>query len=397
MSSYRTYSNKIINGANIYYVALIYRLFLSFIMMTEFTTVISYPLMNRLSYLAIILLLIKIYYFDKPSRSDLIKETLIIAVAIISWRTSRAIDILFFILFIIGAKNIDFRILIRLFVGSLTIMLVYTILISQMGVIQDALYRRQQFIRHSLGIVYPTDLAAYFFYLFLGYSYLFFEKLNWKVYTFIIIFSLIMYSLTQARMSTISMLLMVPVLCIAKRAYDGKKGSRLIASFYWMVPAVLSYLMLFISYFYVDSSKLLVKANHLLSDRLVLSHRAIHEYGFSLFGQHVVEHAFGGPKGYKLFYQGGMKYFYIDSSYVRLAVIYGLLIGALIIVIMTYLGYKSIKLKQYSIAAIMLLVGVHCFVEQHLLDISFDPFLCALLADNVFPSNKINSVEENNE
>ena len=40
------------------------------------------------------------------------------------------------------------------------------------------------------------------------------------------------------------------------------------------------------------------------------------------------------------------------------------------------------QIKRKSL--IILLLGISCMVEQHLLDISYNPFLIALLADNAY-------------
>lgn len=77
-------------------------------------------------------------------------------------------------------------------------------------------------------------------------------------------------------------------------------------------------------------------------------------------------------------------YFFIDSSFIRLAIIYGLVIGVFVIIVMLLIGMRSISTRGFCLAAIILLLGISCMVEQHLLDISYNPFLIALLADNAY-------------
>ena len=55
-----------------------------------------------------------------------------------------------------------------------------------------------------------------------------------------------------------------------------------------------------------------------------------------------------------------------------------------VLIVMTVISLHSIRVQNYLLAAIMLMVAVSCVIEQHLLDISFNPFLIALLADGAY-------------
>lgn len=372
----------------LYYFSFCYLVLLSFIRMTSVTPTLSIPFFNRLSYLAIFLLLIKIFLLDHSNWRTLIWEGIIVLLAIISWRQTLAVDVLEMVLLILGARDIDFQLLMKIFFGMLFILLLYTIIISQVGIIKDQVYRRGHFYRHSLGNTYPTDFASHFFYLFLAYCYLFFEKLTWKSYLWIVIVGGLVFLVTDARTTFILTILLVPVFIVAKRAHEGFPISNVFASLYWFAPALTAYCTAIISYFYTSSNHVMRMLNKLVSTRLQLSHTAEMKYGITLFGQRIIEHGYGGNKGYKLFHTGMVKYFYIDSSWVRLAVIYGLLIGLFFIATMTLIAFRSTQYRDYALAAIILLISLHCIIEQHLLDVSFDPFMIALLAKSSYWENK---------
>lgn len=369
---------------NLYYFAFVYAVFLSFVRMTSFAPTISPNLINRCSYLAVVLLAFKLYFLDHLNWRQLLGSSLVILVAAVSWRQTLAVDILTFVMFVLAARGIDFRRLMRLFAFEVGIMLIYTILISQVGVIKDAVYQRGSFDRHALGTTYPTDLAAHFFYLTLAYAYLRFDKLHWPDWVGMILVGGIVFVLTEARTDFLLTILAVPVLIVAKRARRGLPGSKVVASLYWMIAPIAAYCTVMLSYFYNGSNRLMSLLNKVISTRLELSKQAIDHYGLTLIGQRVIEHGYGGSVGLKVFHNGIFKYFYIDSSYARLAVIYGLVIGILIIVAMAYIGFKSTQVRGYCLAAIMLLIGIHCIIEQHLLDICYNPFIIALLAQNAY-------------
>lgn len=375
-----------ITGENIYYFAFLYYYILSFLRFTTFAPTISANWMIRLSYLSVLLLLIKIYAFDRQSVKSFFINTLILALALISWRHAHAVDILAYTLFILGARNVNFRIIINWFFKLGIIMFILTIIYSQIGVIKDLVYVRGHNLRHAMGIVYPTDFAAHVFYLILAYCYLNFKKLNWISYLGIIVVACITYTITQARLDVLLSLLTIPIVYIARKAYFGNKTSRNIASFYWIGTPILAYVTVIASYFYTANNALFRIANEAFSKRLGISNLAINKYGLSLFGNHVLEHGFGGDQGIHHFYQSGMSgnYFFIDSSYMRLAIIYGLVIGIFVIIVMSLISLRSVATKDFCLAAIILLVSVSCMIEQHLLDISYDPFLIALLASNAY-------------
>lgn len=375
-----------ITGENIYYFAFLYYYILSFLRFTTFAPTISANWMIRLSYLSVVLLLIKIYIFDQQSVKSFFINTLILVLALVSWRNAHAVDILAYTLFILGAKNINFRTIINWFFKLGVIMFVLIIIYSQIGVIKDLVYVRDHNLRHAMGIVYPTDFAAHIFYLILAYCYLNFKRLNLASYFGIVVVTCITYAITQARLDVLLSLLTIPVMYIARRAYFGNKVSSNIASFYWIGAPILAYITIVASYFYSASNTLFRIANEAFSKRLEISHLAINKYGISLFGNHVLEHGFGGDQGIHHFYQSGMSgnYFFIDSSYMRLAIIYGLVIGIFVIIVMSLISLRSVATKEFCLAAIILLVSISCMIEQHLLDISYNPFLIALLASNVY-------------
>lgn len=382
-----------ITGRGIYFFSFISYFLISFIRTSTYTSVISSNQLVRLTYLIILILLIKIYYFDSKNAKEYLINTLVILIGIIVWRSAHAVDIFMYLLLVIGAKNINYNAVIEWYFKIGTIILVFIILSSSLGIIQDLVFFRDGIARHSLGILYPTDFAAHTFFLLLAYCYLYFKKLTWKSYiSFILIAAFLMLE-TQARLDVIAILLTIPIMWLAKRASEGKIFSQFFASFYWLVTPILAYITAIVAYFY-NGNKFYMLADKIVSGRLKLSHTAFNRYGVSLFGNFVHEQGFGGSAGSKTFYQSGMegKYFFIDSSFIRLIIIYGLIAFLVVITVMTVIGINSTLKNEYRLAAIMVLLAISCVVEQHLLDISYDPFLIAILASGLVNSTNNNQI-----
>ena len=90
----------------------------------------------------------------------------------------------------------------------------------------------------------------------------------------------------------------------------------------------------------------------------------------------------GGSKGLSVFNHGNVGYFYIDSSYLRLVMIYGVIVAFIMVGVMMTISIRSIVKENYVITVILLVVTLSCFVEQHLLELSYNPFLLILLANS---------------
>lgn len=378
--------NSSINGVLLFYFAFLALYISSFIKLTTYADFVSPNVISRASYLVVGLLLLKIYFFDQFTLKRFLINTLLLLLAVLVWRKTHAIDILIYTALILGARNVNFHALIEWFFKIGIIMMAFVIISSQVGIIKDLVYLRDGFSRHALGVNYPTDFGAHVFYLILAYCYLYFKKLNWKSYFVLIVLDIILMLVTQARLDVIAILLTILVMKIAQSAYKGNYTSKVIASFYWGVPVIMAYVTAIAAYFYRSSNHIFHLFNKIFSQRLRLSHLAIEKYGFHPFGNLVVEHGFGGSKGFHSFYTTAMgkQYFYIDSSFMRLLIIYGIVIGIFFITVMTIISLHSILNKEYCLAAIILMISVSCLIEPHLLDISFNPFLIALLASNVY-------------
>ena len=257
-------------------------------------------------------------------------------------------------------------------------MLIAVILYSLMGVITNLAYVVQdRGIRYALGIVYPTDLASHVLYLMAAKSYLDFKKLCWKHYVFFLVMALLMWQVANARLSTITAIILVVCLIIAKKAQNGNRFAQQTASLYWIFTPILIFVDIMATLNYDPMNQLFIKANSIFSNRLALSSEALQKYGVNLWGNHVIEHGWGGAKGLKMADSNALKYFYIDSSYIRLLIIYGVVALILITVIMMCISLRASVEHDYALVTVMLVVTLSCLVEQHLLDISFNPFLLA--------------------
>lgn len=388
--------NCSINGTQVFLIAFLALYLGSFIKVTTYSDYVSPDLISKLSYLIVGMLFVKIYFFDELTLNRFFFNSVILLFAVVVWRKTHAFDILMCTSLILSARDVDFHLLMEWFFKIGVVMILFVIISSQIGVIKDLVYIRHGFARHSLGVNYPTDFGAHILYIIFAYCYLYFKKLSWKSYLGLFILGLVLMAITQARLDVIAIFLTIPVMWIAQKGYKGKRLFANIASFYWIFPVVLAYVSVFASAFYTPSNKLFHIFNKILSDRLRLSHLAIERYGIHPLGNLVVENGFGGSGGFHFFYDASTvkQYFFIDSSFVRLFVIYGIIAGIALVLIMAVIALQSVIKRDYCLAGIMLVVSVSCLIEPHLLDVAYNPFLMALLSINVYYRSKSKEILE---
>lgn len=374
--------SKPINGNQIYLASLVFYLFFSFLRNTTFNPYLGSRVFNLASYVVVAALLFKVLVCD-PHTKGQFWSLILMLFAIISWRFSTSNLILVMMAFIIAAKDVPFRQIIKYYFYVTLILLLSVICFSLLGVIKDLVFVVQgRAVRYSLGIVYPTDLAAHVLYLILAHAYLNYRKLNWKYYCSYLVIAAVLKFVTDARLSILCIIVTVPVLMIAKLSENPKhKISHFVLCCYWALIPLLAFISFAGTYFFDNTNHIYYEIDHLLSGRLSYGLMAMYRYHpITTFGQKVVENGLGGSKGLSVFHNANVGYFYIDSSYLRLIIIYGAIVALIILSIMVAISLKGVFNHNYAITAIILVVTLSCFVEQHLLELSYNPFLLALLA-----------------
>lgn len=66
--------------------------------------------------------------------------------------------------------------------------------------------------------------------------------------------------------------------------------------------------------------------------------------------------------------------------YLRMLFEYGIIVFAVVLILLIVIGHRAIGAKQYVLFAAIVMIGVHSFMEHHLLEVAYDPFLLVLLA-----------------
>lgn len=382
-----------IDGQIIYEIAFAFEFVVAFLITSTYTDYFSNHLLHTLMFAGLALVLLKIFLFDDLDLKWLAIDAIALILLLITWRMSKEFSLFSMGIFVLGARNVDFKRIIKIYFYVGMLLLAFVVISAMGGLIRNLVYRRDMtnIVRQSFGIAYPTDFAAHVLYLILAYAYLKFGKIKWYDYAVFLAAAVFLVKFSDARLSAYAIILSIPVLWIGQRAQTDHLLSRFIASFYWTVPILLAYLVIIASYFFTPSNKILTKANNASSGRLFLGHKAISEYGFSMFGKQIIEHGWGGANGLKMSQNAPANYFFVDSSFLRMTILYGIIMAIIILLAMTKISWESFQKGSFALASIIVIVSVSAMVEQRLLDLAYDPFLIALLA-NVYTKHKAEDI-----
>lgn len=378
------FNNRVIGGEQLFFVAFTLSLIASFIFNTTFMDYLNVNYVNLVNYLAFALLILKIYIFDDFKWYEYIILTVILGLTFLSWRKTQLSNVMIMFSFIFAAKGIDFHKIVKQYFNINLVLVLSTMLYSLVGIIKNLAFFRGETFRYSLGTDYPTDLSAHVFYLCLAYCYLNYKKMNWLKWVGLLVINYLTYLITDTRVDMVLAFIMVLVLLSVNYSIN-TKFKKFIVSSYWYLSIILPYVYVMITCYFTFSNSIMRKMDRALSGRLALGKEGLTNYGVTLFGQRVIERAWGGSDGLRMMKSDPSKYFFIDSSFIRMLVINGLVLGLIAFAILIFISVRETVKRNYLLPAILFLVVLSSLIDQHMLEITYDPFLLSFIS--VVPLN----------
>jgi len=342
-----------------------------------FYPMIPSKLFILLRILPLIVVLLKLL-IDKYNKKQLviyvISATLILMAAYIS--TTFAILEIF--IFIIGAKNVDFKKIVTIYFLIGCTLLLIAVISSQLGVIQNLVYYQNNTVRNSFGIVYPTDFAAHVFYLIICFCYLKNKRITICNYLVFLLIAIFLFKYSAAKLDSFSIILTI----IGMIIYSNKK------SVGWILKLGLQYSIPICASFFIGLTAMynkynptLVLLNNFFSSRLSLGKQGLDNYMLTLFGQEIQMSGYGGLSG---FYRTFKVYFFIDCSYLYILLAYGIVVFLYVIVGYVIFCRSRIIKGDILLPLLIALIAINSMVAHHLLDLAYNPFILVFLASHKF-------------
>lgn len=304
------------------------------------------------------------------------------------YRRSHYDELLTIALLIIGANQVSFRRILKVFL-ILGISITLAAMISaQMGFIENLVYHQSgRSIRISFGSVYPTDFSAHILYLVLAYIFLRQQRLKYIELAVFFGLAAFIYSFCDAKTNAGCMIIAVVICLFLKLSHtfsEEKKPARLqkaekIIHKIYVFLTKYSMLILFtimtaLTLLYTEDSAIMEKLNELFNTRLSLGKTGFDTYPVGLLGQYIEMVGFGG----KL--EVPDNYFFIDSSYIKMILCYGLAVTACTLLIYMLVGKRAQKRNNLYLLTILGVISIQCMFEHHILEIAYNPFTLAILA-----------------
>lgn len=279
---------------------------------------------------------------------------------------------------IIGAKGIPMEKILNIYVGiSISVMLL-AFVAAQAGIIENLVFPSERGgERYCYGSIYPTDFSAHIFYLLLV-SICANKRNVLRVDIFIsILLAFLVYTNCIAYTSALCIAMFTFVLFLYWLAsfHQWKipfEKTKKIWGILCIVPLACCVMFWWLSYNFNPLNEKMSHLNQLLSFRLELSKQGIEKYGLSWLGKMVPEFGFGGLK------ETTSDYFFLDDSYIRIGIEYGILVLILVLVILTILIWKGIQNKRLLMVFALVIICIHSIMEQHLLELAYNPFILLL-------------------
>lgn len=296
-------------------------------------------------------------------------------VVLVGCRYAKQNYFMYYVIFLYGAKDIDFKRIVKLFIGVVGSALLVTIIGALIGIVPNATVTHGlgTNLRFSMGMVYTTDFAARVFYLCMAYVLLRRFRLLLPEKLSLITITLWVYIVTDARLDTLLLLLLI--MCVVFYDYVVKIIKK-IGNVGLVILEALGIGSIFaLSWLFNPQNKLMALCDHLLSGRLTEGHIALTNYHVVAFGQYIIEQGNGG------FHPHIVHYFFIDSSYIAALLKNG---GVAFILLMILIVYATVHFNNqhaYPLVIAVLLVVLSSIIDQHLSALSFDIIFLATLAN----------------
>lgn len=305
----------------------------------------------------------------------IIMAIMVVLTFVLSYTGSRNMTMPLYSLIIIAAMGIEDKKIITNTVWVQSVLLIAIVGLSQVGIIEDYIFDPEGRARHGLGFDWTTTSAILFLYITCGILYV---RKNRVTIIEIVVLEAInywLYKMTDSRMSFAILTLTLMFWALQKIV---KMDLSFIGKFKYLpivYPFILEILSIVVFSNYDAGNPTWVKFNDILSDRLELSKSAIDTYGFSLFGKEIEWIGYSIDRPNK---SAAIGYNYVDSSYLQLTLVYGIIFIIVVLSIYAYAMYKCIKAKEYYAVILYVVILTFSLTEPRLMNFAYNPF--ALLA-----------------
>ena len=327
----------------------------------------------------------KIFWGWKNEKTKITVMLLVIAILFfIIYYFSGKQSLLIMMIALFALRNINKEKLIKIALITYIITFFTVIVCSWIGLIPDWTYNRGETTRHSLGFSYPTITMVY--YLMITLMYIYTRKNKITIYEIIIleIINVLLYKSTAGR-TTYILVTIVLILSLLKKIkflnniLKQETFQKVLKGSCYILPTLALLFILIMTYLYSINNPFAISINKTLSNRILLTEKAFQEYDITLFGQETQWNGWGGVGYIEEIDKNNYVYNFLDNSYARLILDYGIILTILVILGYTCILIQNFKKKDYWMVFVIFIILILSELEPHLIDLNKNIFVISLI------------------
>lgn len=332
--------------------------------------------LQLMRYAAYALFLIKIILEIRYHKKSLFLFTILLFFFIIQAGGTGMREICFLLLILFSCQKEDVRPALKLQIVIQIFCLILTFALCAAGILTNGEYFDHGKIRYSMGFVYINGAGALLFSSETAWMFIRGKKITiFETFLFLSGWRIIYYYTDLRTMTLIGCAMAVAGVVIKYCKWSVKEA--LPKMFYLMFPIAMTVFTWILQLYYnlYSHEKLCIVLNSILNGRLNLAKRALENYEINLLGQ-------------KIQWIGNIdnlvrnKYNYVDCSYIRMPLDYGVLISLIFLGIYCFIMYRLVK-ENNRAGCVALCAVLVCGFMMHILGgVHYNPLL--LLAGGIF-------------
>ena len=349
-------------------------------------------LYRLLLYFTIVMLLIKefmnfpktLYYFRFHWQQLLIVTAFFIAMFIVAKNRDGLLDINVLLL-VFSARDIDFRKLLGTFSVATFLVLCLTIYASQKGMIANMFMNADGGYRFSLGFNYVSFASQRLFFALCTYLMFRGKRISYPELLVFLLATIYMYQQTSTSSPFYLSILILTYALLSIKIFKkefiiGNFLSKALAQYGFIVAlAVILY------FCFYSSGNLFHLVDQFTHNRLRLSVDGFRNFGVSWLGQPI------SFTTLDMFGNFTSNYNYIDSSFVQLLVIDGLIVSAFMLFALTKVMKYFISIQKDIVLACLGIMIIHGMFDPQMLVLRYSPLI--LFISRLFIMNPDNKIE----
>ena len=349
-------------------------------------------LYRMLLYFTIIMILIKefitlpktLYYFRFHWKSLLIALAFLFSMLIVSKNRDGLLDINVLLL-VFSARDIDYRKLLGTFSFATFLVLILTIFASNKGVISNMFMRADGGYRFSLGFNYVSFASQRLFFALCSYLMFRGKKISYMELLALLLATIYLYQQTSTSSPFYLSILILTYALLSIKIFKkefiiGNFWSKALAQYGFIVAlAVILY------FCFYSSGNLFHLVDQFTHNRLRLSVDGFRNFGVSWLGQPI------SFTTLDMFGNFTSNYNYIDSSFVQLLVIDGLIVSAFMLFALTKVMKYFISIQKDIVLACLGIMIIHGMFDPQMLVLRYSPLI--LFISRLFIMNPDNKIE----